>query len=98
MSFYMSYKTTLHKYLKKVYVSLRYKIQDIFISPTHMHRHTTCKWGEICPLLLTHLVNTGGHTEQWAAMHGARGAGVGGVRCLAQGHLDSGVGRVLLDF
>ena len=37
------------------------------------------------------------HTEQWAAMDGARGADVGGVRCLAQGHLDSGVGRVLLD-
>ena len=30
-------------------------------------------------------------------MDGARGADVGGVRCLAQGHFDSGVGRVLLD-
>ncbi|CAB1450242.1 unnamed protein product [Pleuronectes platessa] len=28
-------------------------------------------------------------------MHSARGAGFGGVRCLAQGHLDSGIGRVL---
>ena len=37
------------------------------------------------------------HTEQWAAMDGAQGADVGGVRCLAQGHFDSGVGRVLLD-
>ena len=37
------------------------------------------------------------HTEQWAAMDGARGADVGGVRCLAQGHFDSGVGRGLLD-
>ena len=35
-------------------------------------------------------------TEQWAAMEGAQGADVGGVRCLAQVHLDSGVGRVLL--
>ena len=45
---------------------------------------------EICPPLLTHLVSIAGHTEQWAAMHGARGADVEGVRCLAQGHLDSG--------
>ena len=45
---------------------------------------------EICLLLLSHLVNITGHTEQWAAMHSARGADVGGVRCLAQGHLDSG--------
>ena len=43
--------------------------------------HTTCKWGEICPLLLTHLCEHSGaqHTvkTQWAAMDGARGAGWG---------------------
>ncbi|CAB1454482.1 unnamed protein product [Pleuronectes platessa] len=31
-------------------------------------------------------------------MYGARGADVGGVRCLAQGALDRGVGRILFDF
>ena len=66
-----------------------------------MHTHTTCKWEEICPLLLTSVWTQQGtthseHTEQWAAMDGARGADVG-VRCLAQGPFDSGVGRVLLD-
>ena len=37
------------------------------------------------------------HTEQWAAMDSTQGADVGGIRCLAQGHFNSGVGRVLLD-
>ena len=48
------------------------------------------------PLLLTHLRehNThSDHTEQGGAMESAQGADVRGVRCLARGHIDIGIGR-----
>ena len=60
-----------------------YKIQDTFIYPKHMHRHTHAIEGNLSSAFNP---SGAGHTEQWAAMYGARGADVGGVRCLAQGH------------